>query len=369
MPFNNPITGGQGALVRERIKSPDYIPGVQGWSINKDGSAEFNNVTVRGELFVTDPDGSYVHIFNENPGDGSVIELRLPNAAGAVIVPARIRSGVTPHFTDPALEVLGPNVDGHGTAAIYSASGPTGGGVVELHAEDYAWLDTNGCSWVVAGDWELAHETAPNVYAIHFQVWVDGTVICGAVEADSLTVRPGGSVIIQAGDLDVTGDAAISGDVDIASTGSLIGQGIGVSLGVRKSGNTTRVNTAAMAVDPHLQLAVVPGTYDFEIDVRWTADPAPDIKFDVGQVPAGTTLGRWSAWTNGTAAVWSSVQATEATALFQAATLGVDFAVLIKGTAVFTNAGTFGLRWAQNGVSANGSTVYAGSMLSMTRRA
>lgn len=39
--FSNPITGGQGALVRPAIKSPNYVPGVSGWSINRDGSAEF----------------------------------------------------------------------------------------------------------------------------------------------------------------------------------------------------------------------------------------------------------------------------------------------------------------------------------------
>src|SRR6266540_2524625 len=39
-PFTNPIVGGT-ALVRPAIKSPNYVPGVSGWSINRDGSAEF----------------------------------------------------------------------------------------------------------------------------------------------------------------------------------------------------------------------------------------------------------------------------------------------------------------------------------------
>lgn len=50
MAFSNPITGGQGALVRPAIKSPNYVPGVTGWTINRDGSAEFNDVVIRGEL-------------------------------------------------------------------------------------------------------------------------------------------------------------------------------------------------------------------------------------------------------------------------------------------------------------------------------
>lgn len=47
MSFTNPITGNNGALLIPAIKSPDYVAGVSGWSINKDGSAEFNDLTVR----------------------------------------------------------------------------------------------------------------------------------------------------------------------------------------------------------------------------------------------------------------------------------------------------------------------------------
>lgn len=50
MAFSNPITGGQGALVRPSIKSPNFVAGTSGWIIRRDGSAEFNSVVVRGEL-------------------------------------------------------------------------------------------------------------------------------------------------------------------------------------------------------------------------------------------------------------------------------------------------------------------------------
>lgn len=53
--FNNPITGGQGALVRPAIKSPNYAAASAGWSINADGSAEFNNLTARGKLLIGSP--------------------------------------------------------------------------------------------------------------------------------------------------------------------------------------------------------------------------------------------------------------------------------------------------------------------------
>lgn len=48
MSFSNSIIGGAAALIRAAIKSPNYVPGSAGWSINKDGSAEFSNLTLRG---------------------------------------------------------------------------------------------------------------------------------------------------------------------------------------------------------------------------------------------------------------------------------------------------------------------------------
>ena len=43
----NPVVGGT-ALRRQAIRSPNYVTGVSGWTINQDGSAEFNNLTIRG---------------------------------------------------------------------------------------------------------------------------------------------------------------------------------------------------------------------------------------------------------------------------------------------------------------------------------
>ena len=44
-------------LVRTAIKSPNYVAGTSGWSINQAGDAEFNDVTVRGEV---DRGGAYI---------------------------------------------------------------------------------------------------------------------------------------------------------------------------------------------------------------------------------------------------------------------------------------------------------------------
>jgi hypothetical protein len=64
MAFGNAVVGGGGELVRETIHSRNYVPGVSGWTINRDGTAEFSGVTVRGDLFIGNPPSPpnpYIH--------------------------------------------------------------------------------------------------------------------------------------------------------------------------------------------------------------------------------------------------------------------------------------------------------------------
>lgn len=49
--FSNPVVGGV-VLVRPAIRSPNYVAGTSGWSINITGDAEFNNAIIRGDLQV-----------------------------------------------------------------------------------------------------------------------------------------------------------------------------------------------------------------------------------------------------------------------------------------------------------------------------
>lgn len=49
MSFADPIVSGN-ILIRDSIQSEGFVAGVSGWSINKDGSAEFSNLTSRGSF-------------------------------------------------------------------------------------------------------------------------------------------------------------------------------------------------------------------------------------------------------------------------------------------------------------------------------
>ena len=70
MPFQNEIAGGQGTITRPGLQSEDYVPGVSGWRIFRNGNAEFNDGTFRGTVtastfegteFIISPDGAFFY--------------------------------------------------------------------------------------------------------------------------------------------------------------------------------------------------------------------------------------------------------------------------------------------------------------------
>ena len=67
MPFGNPIVAGT-TLVRSSIHSPNYVKGVSGWSINADGTAQFNqlNLIIVGTT-------AAILIYNGSAGQGNLI--------------------------------------------------------------------------------------------------------------------------------------------------------------------------------------------------------------------------------------------------------------------------------------------------------
>lgn len=80
MGFSNEAIGGVD-LVRSAIQSPNFVAGVSGWSINKDGSAQFNNVTVTGGSFVVTTSGQGVFVYAGAPALGNLI-VSIASAAG-----------------------------------------------------------------------------------------------------------------------------------------------------------------------------------------------------------------------------------------------------------------------------------------------
>lgn len=96
MSFSHDVAGGNGNLNVTAVKSPNFVHGVSGWSINKDGSAEFQDVVLpegSGGAVVTfaatAPSSPHVGDLWYNTSDG----LEANQWNGTAWVPYKIGSG------------------------------------------------------------------------------------------------------------------------------------------------------------------------------------------------------------------------------------------------------------------------------------
>lgn len=58
--FQTPVTVGGTVLVIERIESQNYSPGVAGWALWADGTADLQAAQIRGNLIVGDPNSNHI---------------------------------------------------------------------------------------------------------------------------------------------------------------------------------------------------------------------------------------------------------------------------------------------------------------------
>lgn len=81
--YANSILGGASNLIRVAIQSPNYVPTASGWTVNKDGTAEFNNLTIRGTFaglkFIINNLGAF--FYSDIPTIGNLI-ASITSAAG-----------------------------------------------------------------------------------------------------------------------------------------------------------------------------------------------------------------------------------------------------------------------------------------------
>jgi hypothetical protein len=69
MPFTNEIAAGNGAIVRNWLQSENFVTGVSGWRISKNGNAEFSNGTFRGSIESGPLSGQHFVVNNVSTGD------------------------------------------------------------------------------------------------------------------------------------------------------------------------------------------------------------------------------------------------------------------------------------------------------------
>lgn len=86
MPWQRGIAGGNGTLLVNALKSSNYAAGTSGFSLGKNGDAEFNDITIRGGT-VEDGDGLY---YSPSPGAGNLVasvNATGPDAYGNATIP------------------------------------------------------------------------------------------------------------------------------------------------------------------------------------------------------------------------------------------------------------------------------------------
>lgn len=81
--FAHDIAGGQGNLIVTSLQSPNFETGIEGWQVAKDGSAEFNNLVIRGTFNGTNFEISAAGIFfySSTPANGNLL-ISIANVGG-----------------------------------------------------------------------------------------------------------------------------------------------------------------------------------------------------------------------------------------------------------------------------------------------
>jgi hypothetical protein len=142
--FDSITVAGDGSLVFPAIHSPNYVAGVSGWTINRDGTSEFQNVVVRGSFEADGPGGTYVkgYVTTVSVPSGiatlPVIDFQPPDLT---VGPAGIFS-----YTDGVYSLLGLNSPIFGTdepATLLLRDSTTGDSSTAITAQTTFFIASN----------------------------------------------------------------------------------------------------------------------------------------------------------------------------------------------------------------------------------
>lgn len=119
--FSNPVFGGN-VLIRPAVRSPNYAAGTQGWTINKDGSAEFNNLTLRGTFVGNDwiQNDAGLFFYSGTPAAGNLVGS-WAQTAGTDAFGNAYAAGITTYSADGTINT-------NDTATTWNAT-PSGAGI------------------------------------------------------------------------------------------------------------------------------------------------------------------------------------------------------------------------------------------------
>jgi hypothetical protein len=209
--FVNPILGGGGALVRPAIKSPNYSPGLAGWTIKRDGSAELNNVVIRGGTVVS----GLALYYNGTPATGNLI-MSISAAAGVDSFGNAYVKGVGLYGTSGTLTAK----DSAGNATLLSGNVGGGGVLSALPGLAFQLASNTGDPASIGGLDDGSHAnlalllTSPSPvvgglpgtnFAQIYMVGADSGPTMIAMDAANVQVNSGAFNINSSGEIDTYG--------------------------------------------------------------------------------------------------------------------------------------------------------------------
>lgn len=127
----NPVVGGT-VLRRAAIQSPNFVTGASGWSVNQDGSAEFNNLVIRNGQII-----SGTALFYSGPAAAGNLIASISAAAGTDSKGNAYLAGVTSY--DPVLDQAANLANG--SVTFYTAASEAGPWNPLGSLLDGAWLE------------------------------------------------------------------------------------------------------------------------------------------------------------------------------------------------------------------------------------
>ena len=178
MPYKDPLTADT-VLVRGAIQSPNYVPGVSGWIVRQNGSAEFQNLIARGTIIANQIKTSDLQtvprLWINNPGAGvdgpNTIFFYKEDQNDATAVPdlARIQgnsfAGQNPGITLKAFGDVS-DIDYTGVQIVGGTPGTGAGSVIELTSPDTVDIFSGGQN---NGELGLRNNTFPVLDTHNFQ--------------------------------------------------------------------------------------------------------------------------------------------------------------------------------------------------------
>ena len=186
--FSNPIVGGGGALVYPSVHSPNYVTGVSGWTINKDGSAEFNSGIFRSTLaagvMIVNASGTFV--YGTSGPAANNLQFSAAPIGGTDAYGNQYLAGVVAYQPGATAYAMTFNVQ---VIQLYqSTANETGAG----------WVSQGFIEWTVSGGWNFQNVAGSTAATFAGEVVAQGSTANPVLRVTTTQATPPNMVQIEA---------------------------------------------------------------------------------------------------------------------------------------------------------------------------